>query len=119
MQVDMQYERRHAPRLPADMPVTVTVLGSNADPLSGIALNQSGTGLLVSVGEPVGCGTPVRIEGNDMLLLGEVCRCEKSGQDYRLAVKIRHCLSGMKELDRLNRALLGDATPARELIARD
>ncbi len=82
--------------------------------MGGSILEISGRGLLVSVASPAACGTPVRIEGEDTLLLGEICRVEHSGEQWKLAVRVRHRLKGLAELARLNRALLGSETTRPE-----
>jgi len=94
------------------MAVTLTVL----DPREPFTLNAqvidlSGSGMLVSVPSPIPCGAPVKVEGNDMLLLGEVCRCDAGRHQYRVALEIHHSLAALSELERMNRAILGE--PAR------
>lgn len=48
----------------------------------------------------------IRIEGSNMLLLGEVTRCEPHQQGFHLGVLIRHSLQNLQALENLNRALL-------------
>jgi len=105
-------ERRKEPRFADDTPVTVTVLDP-AKPCSirGRVENMSGTGLSLRVFSPIACGTPVKVEGADMLVLGEVCRSQAAvgrGDDvYEVAVQIAQALASLSSLDRFNRALLG------------
>ena len=56
---------------------------------------------------PIPCGAPVKLETDDMLMLGEVVRCEPLGQSYSIALSLSHSLAALSELERLNRALLG------------
>ncbi|HTS75448.1 MAG TPA: PilZ domain-containing protein [Bryobacteraceae bacterium] len=108
-------ERHSELRLKADAPAKVEILGEHRGLAGeGRILDVSGRGMLVSVPFPIACGSPVRIESEDTLLLGEVCRAEANGSEWRIAVKVRHSLSGMAELVRLNRVLLGEAAESRE-----
>lgn len=100
-----------------DMPVTVAVLGSEKPAtVPGRILDISGRGLLLQLPLQAQCGAPIRVETDDTLLLGEVCRCEPGGEHWRVAVQVRHCLKGLAELASLNRALLGTETPAPDLV---
>lgn len=99
-------DRRREIRLPANMDVTLTVLTDQSS-LASTVLNLSGSGLLLRIPKPLACGTPVSVAGNDILLLGEVCRCEEVPAAWRVAILVRHSLRGLLELDRLNRRLMG------------
>ena len=46
--------------------------------------------------------TPVKVEGDEMLVLGEVYRCEREGDNYRVGIRLSH----MVQLVSLNRSLL-------------
>jgi len=100
------------------MPVSVRILGlSPHDAIPGWVLDVSGSAVKLGLPRAVPCGSPVRIEGDDMLLLGEICRCGAEGELYGAAVQIRHCLSGLAQLERLNAALLGRKRPAEKMPA--
>lgn len=102
-------ERRKEARLSSDMPVTITLLGAEKRPaISGRVLDVSGSGLLLSVPLPIPVGSPVKVEGNDMLLLGEACRLQESRGGYYVALEIVHSLGSLTDLERLNRALIGE-----------
>lgn len=101
-------ERRGEPRQIADIPVLVTVLGIEEQPIRGRIVDISGRGVLVEMISPVACGLPVRVEGEDSLMLGEVCRCEAQGKRFRVALQVRHRLNALRTLERLNRILLGE-----------
>ncbi len=102
-------ERRREPRFIIDADVTVTVLGSPKQlPVTGRVLDMSGSGLRLMVRTPIPCGAVVKIEGNDMLLLAEVCRSNYGLGAYDLGLKITHALTSLSELAALNRALLGE-----------
>jgi PilZ domain len=91
------------------MPVTVSGLGDAREALPATIVDASGGGVLLRTPQPIALGTAVRIDGIDILLLGEVCRCEQGREESRVAVQVRHCLAGLRELERLNHALLGTA----------
>jgi hypothetical protein len=68
---------------------------------------MSGSGLRIKLALPIPCGAPVKLETEDMLMLGEVVRCEALGQSYSVGLSLSHSLVALSELERLNRALLG------------
>lgn len=91
-----------------DVEVAVSVLGPVPQEMTARLLDSSGSGILLRTPRALPCGSPVRIEGGDILLLGDVCRCEPGEEHFRIAVQVRHSLGGLTELARLNRILLGD-----------
>ncbi len=102
-------ERRKKARFPSDTPVTVTVLDGEKQPaISGRVVDMSGCGLRLSVPQPIPVGSPVKVEGTDMLLLGEACRSQPSQDGYDVALEIAQSLASLSDLDRLNRALVGE-----------
>jgi hypothetical protein len=102
-------ERRREIRLTTEMAVTITPLDDGRGPMAATIVNASGNGVLLRAAQPVPPGAAVRIEGSDMLLLGEVCRCEPGDGEARVAVQIHHSLMGLMNLEKLNRNLMGEA----------
>ena len=101
-------EQRRERRLPADTPVTITVLGILGDPsAAGSVVDMSGSGLRLKLPLPIPCGAPVKVETSDLLMVGEVVRCEAQGPVYSVSVHLSQSLGALSELARLNRALLG------------
>jgi hypothetical protein len=101
-------DTRRERRLPANTPVTITVLGILGEPKAvGTVLDMSGSGLRLRLPMPIPCGAPVKLETDDMLMLGEVVRCEPQGQSYSVGLSLSHSLAALSDLERLNRALLG------------
>jgi hypothetical protein len=113
-------ERRREPRFAADARVMVTVLGAvKQPPMPGRVANMAGRGLLLRVPSPIVCGAAVKVEGDDMLLLGEVCRsrpaeaCRAGAAGhldeagYEVALKISQGLASLSSLERFHRVLLG------------
>ena len=107
-QREQRRENRREQRLPVNAPVTITVLGILGEPKAvGTVLDISGSGLRLKLPMPIPCGAPVKLETEDMLMLGEVVRCEPLGQSYSIGLSLSHSLAALSELERLNRALLG------------
>ena len=91
-------------------PVKVTVLGPSTEPaLSGIVLHMEGIGLRIWMRLPVPCGTPVKVETDERLMLAEVCRCMAIAGGFEASLIVSEMLSGLSELRRLNRALLEES----------
>jgi hypothetical protein len=102
-------ERRSEPRVEANAPVIVTELGSQGrHPMGGMAQDISGCGMRLKLPQAIACGAPVRVETKDMLLLGEVVRCEPDGEGFRIGLTIHHSLKDLQELDSLCRSLLAN-----------
>ncbi len=60
----------------------VTALGLlGMPPMCGRALDMSGSGLKLRLPNPLPCGSPVKVETQHMVLLGEVRRCEGDAGD--------------------------------------
>lgn len=105
---------RGAARLIDCTPVDLSILGGGQiRTVLAHILELSGHELLLRAPIAAPCGSPVRIETGDTLLLGEISRCEPRGDQCRIAVRVRHSLTGLAELERLNRALLGTPQPDR------
>jgi len=71
----------------------------------GHVVDFSGHGLAMQLPKFVPPDTPIKIEYEDELLLGEVSYCVAQGQGYRLGLVIKHRLPGLAQLHRLNRSL--------------
>lgn len=101
-------ERRRQVRVEANEPVVVTELSPNRHhPVGGMIQDVSGDGMLIRLPRALAADALVKVEASDMLLLGEVVRCETDGRDFRVALTIRHSLQNLQDLENLNRALLG------------
>jgi hypothetical protein len=80
-------ERRKEPRLKANQPVTVSSLGLMKMPsVAGRTVDVSGSGLRLRLPNPIPCGSPVKIEGEHMVMLGEVSRCQFEDGGYTVSV---------------------------------
>ena len=99
-------ERRRETRVPADLPVELTVLGSNEGAGPAQVIEISGHGLQLVVHRPVPINAAVKVDGDDWLMLGEVCYCRQEGLQYVVGLQIDQSLHGLKKLAELNENLL-------------
>ena len=76
--------------------------------IEACVLDMSDSGLKLRVPMLVPCGTPIKIEGGDTLMLGQVCRCEPEEGAYTVGVQLSETLSSLMDLELLNRALIGE-----------
>jgi hypothetical protein len=91
-----------------DTAVWLAVLGGSAPfETRGRVLEYSGGRVLVATPASLQPGTPVRVEGNDTLVLGEICAVDRQENEWIAAVKIVHSLTSLAALESFNRALLG------------
>jgi hypothetical protein len=101
-------DRRGEQRFTANMPVLVTVLGAVKQPaIEGRFEDMSGSGLSFRVPLPIPCGALVKVEGNDTVLLGEVCRSQPAQDGYEVALEVSHAVASVSSLERFHRSLLG------------
>ena len=104
-------DRRRQPRLAVDQPVEITTLTRPSQTFSGRALDLSGSGMRVALPTAIPVNTLVRIEAPDLLLLGEVCWTRQVDGGCELGLKLQHALTGLDELERLNRGLWQEFAP--------
>ena len=102
-------ERRHELRVTSDQTVDVAALGPDRRQMKGITLNMSGRGISIFVPTAFTAGDPVRVQIDDSLLLGEVCYCHPKNEGFVIGIEIDQVLNGLAALERLNRALRGEA----------
>jgi hypothetical protein len=105
-------ERRKESRVKLDIkqPVILTVLGAKGNHvIEAYLLEISGSGLQLRLPKAVAYGAAIKIESGNTLMLGEVYRCEPEAGAYTVGVRLCQELSSLKELERLNCALAGEA----------
>jgi hypothetical protein len=84
-------EHRKEPRLKANQSVMATPLGMiGMPPVSGRVLDMSGSGLRLVLPNPVPCGSPIKVESQHMVMVGEVCRCEPDKSVYTVSLILFH-----------------------------
>jgi hypothetical protein len=99
-------ERRREARIRADKPVELTVLGSAEASGPAQVTEFSGHGLQLVLHRPVPINSAVKVEGDDWMMLGEVCYCRQEGIHFVAGLKIDQTLENLQELSNLNAHLL-------------
>ena len=104
-------ERRKEQRHKVDRPAKVTALGTDraGSAVDGQILEIAGSGLRLTVPCPFEYNSPVRVDAQGVMMLGEVTRCEPdSGGAFILGVQLSHSFAALPELESLNQALHGE-----------
>ena len=99
-------ERRREARIRTDKPVELTVLGSEESSGPAQAIEFSGHGLQLVLHRPIPINAAVKVEGDDWMMLGEVCYCRPEGIHFVAGLKIDQTLDNLQELEELNKNLL-------------
>jgi hypothetical protein len=84
----------------------------------GQVLDISNFGMALSLPSPVPSGSAIKVEYGDALVLGEVSYCTPRDGAYRAGLVVKHRLSGMAQLHRLNRAMHDAAQTPASLIMK-
>lgn len=66
---------------------------------------------MIEAPEAVAISTPVSVEYDDSLFLGEVVRCAQLGNSWMVDIKVEQILSGLQSLMALRARLLSEAVP--------
>ena len=69
-------------------------------------LGLDGRTMQLQLPQYVTIGSPVKVEANDTMSLGEVSHCRPDGNGYVACVEVLQALHNVTELTRLARALL-------------
>jgi hypothetical protein len=109
----LSMEKRGEPRFEVEQTVRATTLGQQSEDFLAQIENISGTGMRLLVERAVPVGTALKVEWDEILLLGEVCYCQAAKGGHAIGVELEHALLHTGEMARLARRLLGDADPAR------
>ena len=112
-------ERRREPRIQAFQKVDLILLGDNAPPIDANATQFSGNGLRLVLKQSVPVGAAVKVQGDDWLVLGEVCYCRKERLNFVVGLQLEHSLTGLRQLEELNRKFMSDFEPMADLVAVD
>ena len=103
------FYRRRYERVPVDHPVTVTLVSNPQIRFEARLVNWSGKGACVEMESGLPAGSLVKIEVDDILLLGEVVHSQPVGGRFQIGVRLEHALYHTRELAELARRLLGEA----------
>jgi hypothetical protein len=88
--------------------VELILLGDDARVIAAHATQFSGRGLRLVLKQPVPTGTLVKVQSDDWLMLGEVCYCRKERLNFVAGLQLEHSLTGLQELEKLNRKFLSE-----------
>jgi hypothetical protein len=105
-------ERRREARIRTDKPVELTVLGNEESSGPAQAIEFSGHGLQLVIHRPIPVNAAVKVEGDDWMMLGEVCYCRQEGIHFVAGLKIEQTLENLQQLAELNKNLLSAERPA-------
>jgi hypothetical protein len=111
-------ERRHQIRFECNRPARVFLLKETqpARIVRGHVLNVSGRGMQLATSEPMPVGLPVRVEWDDLLVLGEICYSRiSSGGEYSAGLRLEQALTNLDELTHLWRTLGEEEAPVAPL----
>jgi hypothetical protein len=98
-------ERRKEPRLKPAQPLQVTVLGLGQPPVAGTVVDMSGKGLRLRLPFAVSCGSPIKVEAPELMLLGEVCHCQPDQEGFTVGLMVLHSLTALSDLEEMRRSL--------------
>lgn len=73
--------------------------------------NRSGSGLAIRAAVALPLSTPVRVDADDQMLLGEVCHCAATEGEFVIGLRVEHVVQHLRSLEQLSRALQEEATP--------
>jgi hypothetical protein len=74
---------------------------------------MKGKRLILESSERIGMSTPVSVEYNDAMFLGEVMLCKPLGEgNFRVEIFVEQILTGLQSLMALRAGLLGDGQTA-------
>jgi len=110
-------DRRREHRFVTDQSVELVILGSEpgADVrLPSRLLNLSGRGLTLLSTRQIPSGTPLRVNVNDTVLLGELCHCTKAEGGYLCGVRLEQALTSVGDLSQLMTAVVESISAQRE-----
>jgi hypothetical protein len=92
--------QRREPRLEANQRVWMTLFGEPEIRLQACIKNVSVRGIGLELEGPVAIGSPVKIELDDCLFLGEVIYCREDEASFFVGVQLEQALYGLTELAR-------------------
>lgn len=73
---------------------------------------MQGKRLTLSTGEQIRVSTPVSVECEDTLLLGEVVVCRSAGETWKTEIRVEQILTGLQSLMALRAHLLSESLAA-------
>jgi len=94
-------EQRAEVRFGIDQPVEITLLEGEQYCGTARVKNVSQKGVQLEVDRIVPIGSPLKIEVENAMALGEVMYCQVEGKTILIGVKLEHVINGLAELSRV------------------
>jgi hypothetical protein len=107
-------DKRREPRFRADQPVAVTVLGDCPSTQSAIVRNASIRGLAIEVANCISPGSALKIEFDDLAVLGEAVYCRDGTGRHLVGVELDQVLCGLTELGKKLQEFTGEEALQRQ-----
>ena len=85
----------------------LTSLGEKEIPQTCLILGLNGHTMQLKSSRHLTIGSPVKVEADDTLTLGEISYCRPDGDGYMVTVAVMQALHHVAEMSRLARALVG------------
>ena len=92
----------------------LTLLGMDAQPMDVEVKEVCGVQMYLSLGSAIPFASPVKVETAGVLLLGDVTHCDPQQAGFVAGVTVRHKLTILPELNRLNHTLNKEADQRTE-----
>ena len=100
-------------RCHSHQPVRITLLNDSAQPISATMTPLQGRRVQIEMPEFVPAGSPVRIDYEDSLLIGEVDQCFLDRETSIITVEVREVIPSVSDLTRLVSAVMYGSHPVR------
>lgn len=114
-------ERRRSNRFFLDRPVRVTLLTPNSARdlvFEARMLDLSENGMRVLLDAPVAAGSPIRVDADSCIFLGEVCYCAPDPEGgWSAGVVLEQPLDSLEDLARLTEALMDEGHSRSRSVA--
>ncbi len=106
-------DRRSEPRVEINQTAELTILGEPDRKVTALLKNLSGRGLSVLTDCAIPLGTPVRLDVNDSVMLGEICYCASTSEGLICGIQLEQALHSVADLTRLVARLMMEDTGSR------
>lgn len=100
-------DRRSTPRTDNIRPVQLVLLGDQESRFEVMLQDLSEGGARIMSPVPIKAGSPVRLDVDDSILLGEAVYCAKGEAGCFVGLRFEQCLGRVSDLQRLVEALMG------------
>lgn len=100
-------DRRSTPRTDNVRPVQLVLLGDQETKVEVMLQDLSEGGAKIKTPFPIRAGSPVRLDVDDSILLGEAVYCAQDTSGCFVGLQFEQCLGRVSDLQHLVDALLG------------